>query len=69
MSASPAPVVDVRAWSHAKAFALVEGIPVRVVRTADHIRWRCSECGDQLDRPTCSHARAFADTPLPDQEF
>ena len=60
--------VDVRAWNVNEAFAVVDGITVRVRRTPHGVRWRCQECGLQYNHPRCPHARAFANTPIPNHE-
>jgi len=60
--------VDVRAWNTREALAVVDGVVVRVHRLGRRVRWRCRACGDQINQPTCAHARAFAATPIPPQK-
>ncbi len=58
--------VDLRAWNQREALAIVDGVRVRVNRLAGRrIRWRCYDCGDQINAPTCPHALAFAAHPIP----
>ncbi len=58
--------VDVVVSTPGFAVAHVDGVRVRVgfnhART--RVTWRCDQCGND-STPSCPHARAFADTPVP----
>lgn len=60
------PKVHVLAWNNNGGAAIVS-TRVRVRRSSRSVRWICDTCGTQ-ETPTCPHARAFADTPIPTEE-
>lgn len=57
--------VRIRYVRSKEGLAYVDGVRIRVDRNTRRVRWRCDDCGAQINQPTCPHTVLLAQTPVP----